>query len=54
MSVAHSKKLVGWSGGTAPGKYCNLYPHFSLETVFSALKTSTKLLYKYEQSFLEN
>ena len=36
--VYFNRKTGGVSEGVAPVKFCNFYPHWSLETVFSVIK----------------
>ena len=35
------------AGGTATGKFCNLYPHLCLETVLPALKLTQNFYLHY-------
>ena len=45
-------KVESFGGEPKPtGKLCSYFRHLSVETLFSALKTDTKLLYKYEHFF---
>ena len=48
------KKKEGWGSRHSQGrKFCNFYPHLSLETVFPALKLAQNfcMLYKHEYFF---